>query len=166
MKETTPQYIKRMRGYITDKKPMDVLAATPPQLHNIIQGIPKRKLTRRPAPDAWSVAEICAHFADVEIVQSYRIRLVLETNKTPIQGYSQDAWAQLSNYAAHDPALSLESFRANRERNVRLLKSLPRSKWNRYGMHSERGKETLTRMIEMMAGHGINHLNQIRKILK
>ena len=69
-------------------------------------------------------------------------------------------------YAKHDPALSLEAYRITRERTVRLLKSIPRSLWDNYGMHSERGKETITRVAEMMAGHDINHLGQIRQILK
>jgi hypothetical protein len=38
--------------------------------------------------------------------------------------------------------------------------------WNNYGMHSERGKETVTRVTEMMAGHDLNHLMAIRKMLK
>jgi len=33
-------------------------------------------------------------------------------------------------------------------------------------MHSERGKETVTRVAEMMAGHDLNHLKAIREILK
>ncbi len=38
--------------------------------------------------------------------------------------------------------------------------------WDSYGMHSERGKETVTRVSQMMAGHDINHVKQIRTILK
>jgi hypothetical protein len=38
--------------------------------------------------------------------------------------------------------------------------------WNYYGMHEERGKETVKRMTEMMAGHDLNHLKQIEKILR
>jgi hypothetical protein len=32
-------------------------------------------------------------------------------------------------------------------------------------MHSERGRETVTRCAEMLAGHDINHMRQIRLIL-
>jgi hypothetical protein len=62
--------------------------------------------------------------------------------------------------------LSLEAYRVTRERTLRLLKSIPRGMWANFGMHSERGKETVTRVTEMMAGHDINHLEQIRRILK
>jgi hypothetical protein len=33
-------------------------------------------------------------------------------------------------------------------------------------MHSERGAETVTRITEMVAGHDINHMMQIEKIVK
>lgn len=32
-------------------------------------------------------------------------------------------------------------------------------------MHSERGKETVKRVVELMAGHDLNHLKQIKAIL-
>ncbi len=166
MKETPQKYVKRIRGYMAGKKPMGVLTATPKQIARLIKGVSKKKLAWRPAPKAWSVTEILAHLADAEVVLSFRLRLILGSNKIPIQAFDQDVWAKFSNYSQHDPDLSFEAYRINRERNLRLLKSLPRSMWSRYGMHSERGKETVTRVTEMMAGHDINHLGQIRRLLK
>jgi hypothetical protein len=32
-------------------------------------------------------------------------------------------------------------------------------------MHSERGEETIERILHMMAGHDLNHLQQIERIL-
>jgi hypothetical protein len=114
----------------------------------------------------WSVTEILAHLADVEIVQGFRIRLILGASGISIQGFDQDVWARYSDYATHDPALSLEGYRVNRQRTLRLLKSLPKEMWDNFGVHSERGKETVRRVAEMMAGHDINHLRQIQAILK
>ena len=166
MKETPQQYIKRIQGYLAGRRPMDVLAATPRQIGRLIKGVSNKKLAQRPAPNAWSVTEILAHLADAEVVQSFRLRLILGANRTPIQGFDQNVWAKFSDYAAHDPVLSFEAYRVNRERNLRLLRKLPRSMWSRYGIHSERGKENVSRVTEMMAGHDLNHVNQIRRILK
>ncbi len=166
MKETAQQYIQRIRGYIEGKTPMDVLAATPRQVERLIKGVSRKRLGKRPSPEKWSVTEILAHLADVEIVQGFRIRLILGSRGIAIQGFDQDAWARYSDYAKHDPALSLEGYRVNRQRTLLLLKSLPEKMWDSYGMHSERGKETVKRVSEMMAGHDINHLRQITAILK
>jgi hypothetical protein len=165
MKETPQQYIERILGLLEGKKPLEVLAATPRQLAALLKGVTRARLGRRPTPERWSVTEILAHMADTELVQGFRLRLILGASGTPIQGFDQDAWARYSDYATHDPALSLETLRAVRERTVRLLKGLPRPMWDNYGMHTERGKETVTRVTEMMAGHDINHLAQIRQIL-
>jgi len=34
-----------------------------------------------------------------------------------------------------------------------------------YGMHAERGEETVERVLQMMAGHDINHVRQIEKLV-
>ena len=163
MPETAQQYTQRILGNIEGRKPMEILAATPRRIARLIAGVPRRTLSLRPAPDTWAVAEILAHLADAELVVGYRIRLILGASGTAIQAYDQDAWAKFSDYVKHDPAVSLEAFRATRERTLRLLKSLPRKSWDSWGMHSERGKETVTRTVEMLAGHDINHLKQIEE---
>ncbi len=165
MQETPQQYTQRILGYIEGKDPVEVLGSTPRQIARLIKGVSKKKLAQRPASGAWSVTEILAHLADSEIVYGYRIRIILEAGTPPIQGIDQDTWAQFSDYAKHDPALSLESLRINRQRLVALLKSLSPESLSLYGMHSERGKETVTRVAEMLAGHDINHMMQIRERL-
>jgi hypothetical protein len=166
MQETPQQYIQRILGYLEGKKAMDVLAATPRQAARLVKGVSRKRLGKRPAPEKWSVTEILAHLADAEIVQGFRIRLILGSSGTTIQGFDQDIWARYSDYSSHDPLLSLEGWRVNRERTLRLLKSLPKAMWEYYGLHSERGKESVKRVSEMMAGHDINHFRQIKAILK
>ncbi len=165
MKETPQQYTQRILGYLEGKRPMEIVAETPRQIAQLVKDVSKEKLSKRPATDKWSVTELLAHLADSELVFGFRIRLILGASGTPIQAFDQDAWAKFSDYANSDPALSLEALRITRERMVRLLKSLPPSSWDLYGMHSERGKETVTRVVEMMAGHDVNHVKQIREIL-
>ena len=165
MQETPQQYTQRVLGYLEGKKPMEVLAVTPRQIARLVKGVSRKKLSQRPASDKWSVTEILAHLADTELVYGFRIRLILEAGAPPIQGIDQEAWAKFSDYAKHDPVLSLEAFRITRERMVRLLKSLPVESWDLYGMHSERGKETVRRVVEMLAGHDLNHMMQIKERL-
>jgi len=162
MHETPKQYTRRVLGYIEGEDPVRILGTTPGRIARLIRGVPKKRLALRAIPDKWSVAEILAHLADTELLYGFRVRRILEANGAPIQGIDQDAWAGFSDYAKQDPALSLEAFRATRERLVRLLRSLPKKRWTLWGMHSERGKETLTRTVEMLAGHDINHLMQIK----
>ncbi|HKW33514.1 MAG TPA: DinB family protein [Candidatus Acidoferrum sp.] len=65
-----------------------------------------------------------------------------------------------------DARVSLEVFRVLRENNLRMLNSLPRDLWENYGIHSERGKETIAQIVRMYAGHDLNHVAQVEKIVK
>ena len=166
MQETPQEYTQRILGYIKDTDPLTVLSTSPRKVAALVKGASRAALSRKPQPDKWSVTEILAHLADVELVQGFRIRLILGASGTAIQGFDQDVWAQYSAYAKHDPGLSLEAYTVLRARTVRLLKGLTPEMWQRFGMHSERGKETVKRVSEMMAGHDVNHMSQIKAILK
>ncbi|MFQ5695807.1 MAG: DinB family protein [Terriglobia bacterium] len=157
--------MKRILGLVEGKSPLAVQAATPRKLARLVRGISCRRLAKRSAPGKWSAAEILAHLSDTEVVGAYRIRMMLGTNGTPIQAIDQDRWARSGNYARRDPRRSLEEFRVLRRKNLELLRSLPRKKWNHYGRHQERGKETIARFVRLYAGHDLNHLRQIEGVL-
>ena len=94
------------------------------------------------------------------------MRMILSQNGTPIQAFDQDMWANTFNYLQRDSKSSMETFRALRENNLALLKSVPKNLWENYGMHQERGKESIAHIVRMFAGHDLNHLQQIEKIVK
>ncbi len=165
MKETAEQYIGRILGYLGNQQPLQVQAATPDRLARLVKGVPRAKLTRRPAPEKWSVGEILAHLADTEIAGGWRIRLILGANGAPVQAFDQDTWIEALHSSRRDPHESLETFRAIRKANLAMLKSLEPTQWENHGIHSERGKETVLQITRMFAGHDLNHLRQIEAIL-
>jgi hypothetical protein len=166
MHETPQQYTERILTYQRGSVPLDVLESTPRKLAKLLRAVPKRKLAKRPAPDRWSVAEILAHLADSELVFGFRLRLTIGSNGTPIQAFDQDVWSEFSRYPTQNPGESFDAYRVLRKRNIALLRTIPKELWENFGMHTERGKETVTRMTEMMAGHDINHATQIEAMLK
>ena len=165
MKETPQEYTRRITGYTEGKDPVQVQAATAKKLGRLIKGVPASKLCKRPAPDQWSVNEILAHLSETEIVGGFRMRLILGAPGTPIVAFDQDAWVISGHYERRDARKSLEQFRVLREANLRLLKSLTPEQWKHYGMHAERGQETIERIADMFAGHDLNHIGQIERIL-
>jgi len=165
MKETPQQYTKRILGYVEGKQPLVVQAATAKKLDRLIRGVSTAKLRKRSAPEKWSVSEILAHLADAEIVGAFRLRFILGSPGAPIVAYDQDIWETSGHYDKRDPRKSVEQFCVLREGNLALLKSLEPEQWKNYGMHSERGRESIEHIVRMFAGHDINHLQQIEKIL-
>ena len=161
MKETPKQYIKRILSNLGKQHPLSVQAATPKKIERLIRRMTPAQMRRRPAKGKWSISEILAHLADTELVGGYRIRTILSKSGTSIQAFDQDDWARDGQYARRDPKRSLATFRALRGANLSLLKSLKQRQWSNFGMHSERGKETIRHVVEMFAGHDLNHLKQI-----
>lgn len=166
MPETPQQYTQRILGHIEGKKPLRVQRETPKKLAALIRGLDKKQLTRKPAPDKWSIAEILAHLVDTEIVGSWRLRHIVGNNGVSIQAFDQNVWASTFDYAGRDPQKSVEVFRVLRENNLEMLKALPEELWENYGMHQERGKESVAHIVRLYAGHDLNHLGQVEKIVK
>jgi hypothetical protein len=166
MIETPQQYIQRMLGNVEGKDPLRIHRETPQKLQKLLARLHKKRAARRPEPGKWSIAEILAHLADAELVLSWRLRQIITQNGVAIQAFDQDVWADTFQYARRDHKQSFATFRTLRENNVAILKSLPKEKWENYGMHSERGKETISHLLRMIAGHDLNHLRQIETLLR
>jgi hypothetical protein len=165
MSETPQEYITRILGNVEGQNALKVQVATPKKIARLIRRKGASILRKRPAPDKWSVAEILAHLADCEVVAAWRMRQILGAPGTPIQAYDQDAWAAALHYSKRDARKSLAQFTAMREANLALLKSLASEQWQHFGMHAERGQESIEHIVRLMAGHDINHTRQIERLL-
>jgi len=166
-KKATPQmrnYAKRLLLYIVDKEPLEVMESTPAGIGRAISRLSAKQMKQSPAKKKWSIAEILAHLADGEIVLGYRLRKIISEPGSKIESYDQNKWAKNLTYHTADGRERLATFSALRRANVHLLRSLKSSAWKRHGIHQERGKETVERMVLLYAGHDMNHLKQIQHI--
>jgi DinB superfamily len=165
MNETPQEYIHRILGHLKGQDPLRVQAGTAKKLDRLVHRASSAKLRKRPAPGKWSAGEILAHLADTEIVTGWRMRQILGAPGGPIQAFDQNAWSAAGHYERRDARKSLEQFRVLREANLALIKSLAPEQWKQYGMHEERGEETIEDIVSFVAGHDINHAKQIERIL-
>jgi DinB superfamily len=166
MSETAQQYTQRILSNSHGLDAIKVLSTTNKKLTSLIKGVTPAKLRKRLDPDKWSVAEILAHMSDVEIAVGWRLRFILGSPGTPVQAYDQNAWVKAGHYEKRDPKKSIEIQRVVREANLALLKSLSPEQWKHFGLHAERGQESIQHMVNMLAGHDINHILQIESIVK
>jgi hypothetical protein len=166
MQETPQQYTQRILTNVDGQDPLRIQKAAPRKLASLIRRKTRKQLARRPAPGKWSVAEIMAHLADVEVVVSWRLRQILAGSGVSLQAFDQDVWASTFDYARRDVKQSLETYRVLREGNLTLLKKMPKQLWDNYGVHQERGNESIAHIVRMMAGHDVNHLRQVESIIK
>lgn len=165
MPETAQEYTQRLTGLVKGRDVLGVIEETPATLGALIAGVDDARLRKAPAPGKWSVQQILAHLVDTDMVMGYRVRRILETDGAELQAFDQNSWAVLGHYDRIPVARSLERIRVQRGAHVDLLRSLQPAQLERYGMHSERGKETVDHIQRMWAGHDLNHRGQIEAIL-
>ncbi len=165
MAETPQQYTQRILTTLGERDPINILQETPAKLAEMLKSQPPNTLHHRPAPGKWSVAEILAHLSDAEMVVGFRVRLIVGQPGVPIQAFDQDVWAAFSHYEQIPVLESLERLTVQRRANVRLLRSLTPEQLQQYGVHSERGRESVEHTIKMWAGHDLNHRAQVERIL-
>jgi len=162
--ETVDEYKARILGYQAGADPLALQAKAPDVLAALVAGLSTDDIEQRPAPGKWSIREIVAHLADDELVGAYRIRLILSAPGTAIQAFDQDMWARTGRYSTCDIAESLTLYRTLRFANLKLLRSLTTGEWDLFGVHAERGVESLRDIAMYFAGHDINHFRQIESI--
>jgi hypothetical protein len=162
--ETISEYKARIIGYQAGADPLVLQTKAPDILSDLIEGLSAEDLGRRPTPLKWNIREIVAHLADDELVGAYRMRLILSAPGTAIQAFDQDVWAR--RYGAAEVKESLAVYRILRHENLKLLRSLKTEEWDRFGVHAERGVESLRYIATYFAGHDINHFRQIEAILR
>jgi uncharacterized damage-inducible protein DinB len=165
MAETIQQYIARMTDLVGDRDPAAVLAATPDRLRTLVNGATPDVVRWTTSPTRWSIAEIAAHLADAEIVGAWRIRSVLARDNIGLQAYDQNEWAAAFRYDQTDAAESVALFEVLRRSNLRVLRVVDPVRLAHAGLHEERGRESVTHIMRMYAGHDLNHLGQIERLL-
>ena len=121
---------------------------------------PPNLLTAHPIPGKWSAAEIVHHLADSEMTAAVRLRLLLAVDNPQIVGFDQDEFARRLHYDRPTEA-SLELFKAARRATAELMERMTEAEWSREGTHSEHGRYTLPRWLEIYADHAHKHAEQI-----
>jgi hypothetical protein len=165
MPETAQEYIARILSNSEGQDGLAVLGRTAGRLKALLDASSSEQWRRRPAPDRWSAGEVLAHLADAELVTAWRMRSILASSGTPIQAFDQDEWSRAFKYQEIDPVESLRTFTAARASLLSLLARVDQSRHQHHGLHAERGKETITHLIQLYAGHDINHVKQIEALV-
>jgi len=123
-------------------------------------GATDRELDARPAPGKWTAREIVHHLADSEMTSAIRLRLLLGSDHPKIAGYDQEQFAKRLHYDRPMEA-SLDAFKAARRSTAEILELMSEAEWAREGTHSEVGRYTVDKWLEIYAAHAHDHAEQI-----
>jgi hypothetical protein len=147
-----------------DGRPVEeILISTINAMAHALAEIGNDKVSIRPAPGKWSAAEIVCHLADCELVFGFRLRQTLAEDGPTIQPFDQDKWA--ASYPGTSAGLALGTFSSLRRWNLKLIGDALPAAADRPMIHPERGAMTFQTVVETMAGHDLNHLAQLRRLV-
>ena len=158
-------YIESLLALVGTRDPLDVQAELAGWIEQRTNPLDDATLRRPEAPGKWSVIEVVQHLADTELAYGYRVRMVLTHDAWPVEVFDREAWARELHYQHAPLAGALEQLRALRNANLRLYRSLGSAQLARTGIHAERGAETISTYIGLLAGHDLVHRRQIDRIL-
>jgi len=127
-----------------------------------LAGAPADELDTAPAPGKWTAREIAHHLADSEMTSAVRLRLLIASPNPQIVGYDQDEFARKLYYSERPIEAALDAFAAARRTSAELLERLSEVEWLREGTHSEIGRYSVERWLEIYAAHAHGHAAQIR----
>ena len=90
-----------------------------------------------------------------------RLRLLIAVDRPQIVGFDQDEFARRLHYERPIEA-SLDAFKAARRATADILERMTDADWAREGTHTEHGRYTVERWLDIYAKHAHNHAEQIR----
>jgi DinB superfamily len=145
-----------------DREALEVVTGTPTRLEALANLLGPERIEFSPAPGKWSAREIICHLADCEIAFGFRLRQTLAEDHHLIQPFDQDRWAL--TYGGYHAHAALAVFSALRNWNLALIHAAGRAALSKPNTHPERGEGTFGELIETMAGHDLNHIQQVEAI--
>jgi hypothetical protein len=149
------------------KTHLDAAEKSPKQIAVAVSGLPDKVMRYKPSPDKWCILEILGHLTDIEIVYAYRLRQLLADSKPVIAAMDQDQWARNLGYMDVPAPELVALYGLNRHHTLRLLRRMKPEDLAKAAYHPELQKDvTVAQLVEQMAGHGANHLQQIEQLKK
>jgi len=143
-------YLERIIELVGETEPIDVLQQTPQRLEQGYLSLVEIEdgFERRYGKGKWTAKQIFS-------IENYTIDVV-----------DENAWAK--PYHRMDASLALQSFKGLRAWNLALISTFGLSDWLAETTHPERPQkpETTDMIVRYLAGHDLNHLNQLERIIQ
>jgi len=158
-------YRQSLLAALGDDDPAAAQAATPRLLRDLVADAGDA-LREPPEPGEWSVVECLSHLVDGELIVAARYRWMLAEDEPDIVGYDQALWVANLRQRDEDAQTLLAVFDALRSWNLELWARTPIEARSRFGVHRERGAESLDLTFRLAAGHDRIHLAQAERALE
>lgn len=146
-----------------DRSLIDQYVAGGQRLRTAYQGLTNQQLFAHPIADTWSLHQIAVHMMDSDLIGSDRMKRVACMDKPLLVGYDETGFSRLPGSEEIDAFEAIEIFDRNRKLTSLILRKLPDADFQRFGIHTEKGKLTLEQMVQTYVQHLEGHMVWIHK---
>lgn len=144
-----------------------VLEQTPIIIEKVIWSATEEQMHWKPSMERWSISEVLAHLADVEVVGFRdRIQKMLDQDNPRLESYDQNAAYAAGKYSTGKAREHLKRFCHERDRTLSWLRYVPAAMVMRTGHHAHLGPITIGQLMNEWAFHDLGHVRQIAELYR
>ena len=132
--------------------------AGPALLRNAVAGMSREELLARPIADKWTTLELACHLADFEPIFAARMKQIIAQENPTLAGGDQKLFMQHLCYHQRELEEELAVIETTRQQMGRILHQLPEDAFDRQGIHTVKGPQTLEDNLRTIVGHIPHHV--------
>jgi hypothetical protein len=147
---------------------LTMLAAGPPRLVHLTEGLPAALLVEPPGPGEWSARDVLAHLRACADMWGKYIQRILSEERPVFKAVSPTTWIKQTDYREQEFHPSLRAFTEQRRGLLAVLESLEPAAWSRGATVRGAGKpreRTVYTYALWLANHEQSHFKQLDRIL-
>jgi len=137
-----------------------VLEQTPIIIEKILWAANDDLMQWKPAAERWSIGEVLAHLADVEVVFRGRVQKMLDQDNPRIEPFEPK-----KSYEGKARE-NLKLFCHERDRTLSWLRYVPAGMAARTGQHPELGAISVGHSMNSWACHDLGHIRQVLELYR
>jgi len=149
--------------YLGDRDPLEAYRDSIARIQTLAREWTPDRFERSYAPGKWSARQVLTHLAQTELALGNRARMAVSTPQYAAQSFDQDSWIALDSRMGGWEAL--DAFVATARMNLAFFEGLSAAQRGITLTHPEYGTLTVDWILHQMAGHHINHLLQLERVL-
>ena len=165
MRPGADEYAEYYAGYV-ERVPtgpiLEILESSIAETCALLSSFGEARGDDRYAAGKWSIKEVVGHLIDAERVFAYRLLRFARGDRTPLEGFDQDAYVREARCDRRTLTDLTEEFRLLRAANLGMFHALDSKELARRG--NANGKDVSVRaLLYILAGHEIHHRNVLRE---
>jgi uncharacterized damage-inducible protein DinB len=158
------EYISFYDTYVSkvpDGDVLELLVQLKESSFNLFNNLSVEKANYAYAEGKWTIKQALGHIIDTERTMAYRL-LCFSRNSIELPGFDQNVYVDNASFNSRTIQSLASEFRATRESNLYLIRSLSDEQLDKQGIAS--GNPLSVRaLVYIIAGHELHHLGIIKE---